>query len=165
MDLINYRLCTHIINRECRRLPWGFPGQPAPVPATCVHRCGFHGYGWWVCLPGPMDGAVAPHKVGQRGLLTWHCPGRGVEVGASRLVDRGRGHEVGRWGLSRWGHQHGIVGVGVSRWGHRDWSMGNEVGGVNVVLSVEVGASTIVFLPHKVQLDSSGLWWTLPDRA
>ncbi len=41
------------------------------------------------CLPGPMDGAVAPHKVGRRGLSTWHCRGRGVEVGASRLVDRG----------------------------------------------------------------------------
>ena len=92
MDLINYRLCTHIINRECRRLPWGFPGQPTPVPiktCTCVHRCGFHGYGWWVRLPGPMDGAVTPHKVGRRGLSTWHCRGRGVEVGASRLVDRG----------------------------------------------------------------------------
>jgi len=51
MDLINYRLFTHIINRECHRLPWGFPGQPTPVPiktCTCVHRCGFHRYRWWV---------------------------------------------------------------------------------------------------------------------
>jgi len=41
MDLINYRLCTHIINRECHRLPWGFPGQPIPA-STGV---GFMGMG------------------------------------------------------------------------------------------------------------------------
>jgi hypothetical protein len=32
------------IFRECDRQPWGFPGQPAPVPAkthTRIHGCGF----------------------------------------------------------------------------------------------------------------------------
>ena len=33
-----------VVCRECDRLPWGFPGQPAPVPVethTRSHGCGF----------------------------------------------------------------------------------------------------------------------------
>ena len=32
------------MHRECHRLPWGFPGQPAPIPIktrTHIHGCGF----------------------------------------------------------------------------------------------------------------------------
>ena len=34
--------CSLWIYKECNRLPWGFPGQPTPVPVktcTCVHGC------------------------------------------------------------------------------------------------------------------------------
>jgi len=55
------------------------------------------------------------------GWSTWgcrrgNCQGRGVEVGASRLVDRGWGGGVDTSIVEVGGHWHGVVRVGVSRW-------------------------------------------------
>src|SRR6267378_2072306 len=105
MDLINYRLCTHIINRECRRLPWGFPGQPTPVPAST--GMGFMGMGGgFTCL----DPWTA------RSLHT-------------RLVDVGCQRGIVGVGVSRWG-QGGVCGV---RGGVGGGVVGVEGAGVWVV--------------------------------
>jgi len=85
-----------------------------------------------------MDGAVAPHRLVDV-VVDVHC-WVGVEVGASRLVDR---DEVGlstqhcRGGaLTRCCQGRGVK-VGVSRWGHQGWSTGGDDVGV-----VDVGALT-----------------------
>jgi hypothetical protein len=42
--ILNMLFSNLLLARECHGLPWGFPGQPAPVPMrthTHVHGCGF----------------------------------------------------------------------------------------------------------------------------
>jgi len=80
MDLINYRLCTHIINRECCRLPWGFSRQPVPA-STGV---GFMGMGGvcgqlriiFMSTKGPhKPGCGEPWRATSKKWITWsHDP-------------------------------------------------------------------------------------------
>jgi hypothetical protein len=107
------------------------------------------------CLPGPMDGAVAPHKVGQWGLLRWGRRRSIVGVGVSRWGHRdwSMGNKVGgiNAALSRWGRQCGVVRVGVSRWVCQGGGIDNSFPS-----PTESGWTPA---------DSSRLHWTLPDRA
>lgn len=75
------------------------------------------------------------------GASTQHYWGRGVKVGASRLVD---GEQGG-------GRQCGVVRVGVSRWVCQGGGIDNSFPS-----PTESGWTPA---------DSSRLHWTLPDRA